>query len=159
MTHTVYLALGANLGDRRQNLAEAVKRLHECITVERKSSIYETEPWGVTGQPSFLNQVVKARTTRSPQQLWRCTYDIQLTMGRKADGIRYGPRLIDIDILFYNDLSFASYNLTVPHPRLIERSFVLVPLAEIAPDMVYPGLGCTVKNLVERIELDGIEKV
>ncbi|MCP4164371.1 MAG: 2-amino-4-hydroxy-6-hydroxymethyldihydropteridine diphosphokinase [Chloroflexi bacterium] len=159
MTYTVYLALGANLGDRRQNLVEAIKRLDECITVERSSSIYETEPWGVTDQPSFLNQVVEARTTRSPQQLWRCTYDIQLTMGRKADGIRYGPRLIDIDILFYNDLSFASYNLTVPHARLIERSFVLVPLAEIAPDMVYPGLGCTVQDLLERIELDGIEKV
>ncbi len=148
---TVYLALGANLGDRGQNLAEAIGWLGQAIAITQVSPIYETAPWGVLDQPDFLNQVIAGSTDLTPFALLAATQGIEQAMGRQPHGPRYGPRLIDIDMLFYGALTFASYALTLPHPRLVERSFVLQPLADIAPDLVHPGLGCTVATLWARV--------
>ncbi|NUQ39588.1 MAG: 2-amino-4-hydroxy-6-hydroxymethyldihydropteridine diphosphokinase [Caldilineales bacterium] len=148
---TVYLALGANLGDRGQNLAEAIGWLGQVIAITQVSPIYETAPWGVLDQPDFLNQVIAGSTDLTPFALLAATQATEQAMGRQPHGPRYGPRLIDIDMLFYGALTFASYALTLPHPRLVERSFVLQPLADIAPDLVHPGLGCTVATLWARV--------
>ena len=135
---SVWLGLGANQGDRAANLREAVRRLGECVTVERLSSLYETEPAYVADQPRFLNMVLRGTTSYSPRDLLRCLKTIEREMGRVA-GLRYGPRPIDIDILLYGDELIDEPDLQVPHPRLRERAFVLQPLAELAPDLVPPG--------------------
>ena len=152
----VFLALGTNLGDRESNLAEAVERLGACVTVLQVSPTYETDPWGVLDQPDFLNQVLEAETDLAPHDLLRCTSAVQEMMGRKTDVVRYGPRLIDIDILFYDDLVFASYSLTIPHPRLVERAFVLVPLADIAPDFRHPATADPIVKLKQRLDLTSV---
>ena len=135
---TVYLALGTNLGKRSSNLVAACKRLKEFVTVMRSSHIYETPPWGVTDQPAFLNQVLEVTTTLSPQELLTAVKDIEVQMGREPS-VQFGPRLIDIDILIYGCHEVDSPNLVIPHPRLAERAFVLVPLNELVPDLVPPG--------------------
>ncbi|MDE3088522.1 MAG: 2-amino-4-hydroxy-6-hydroxymethyldihydropteridine diphosphokinase [Chloroflexota bacterium] len=146
-----YLALGANLGDREKNLRDALARISPFVQITRVSSIYETEPWGVREQPWFLNLVLEGTTTLSPVDLLRRAKRIENEMGR-AEGIRFGPRPIDIDILFYDRLIELSPALTIPHPRLHERAFVLVPLAELAPDLIHPRLRVTVRELLNRLE-------
>lgn len=148
---TVYLGLGANLGDRAANLREARRRLGAGgVRLERCSSLYETEPWGVPDQPRFLNAVCRGRTELSPELLLALAKRIEGELGR-VPTVRYGPRAIDIDILLYDGLACASPELTIPHPRLSERAFVLVPLAEIDPDLVVPGLERTVRELLEAL--------
>jgi len=134
----VYLALGSNLGDRRANLAAALARLREGVTVDAISSLYETEPAYVTEQPRFLNAVLRGRTTIGPDELLAFVKEIERAQGRVA-GPRFGPRLVDIDLLLYGDTALTTPELTIPHPRMAERPFVLVPLAEIAPDLIPPG--------------------
>ncbi len=146
----VYLALGANLGDREQNLRVALSRLGAFVHITRVSSLYETEPWGVQDQPWFLNQVAAGTTDLSPVDLLRRVKKIEIEMGR-AEGIRFGPRPIDIDILFYDHVIQLSPALTIPHPRLHERAFVLVPLAEIAPDFVHPRLRMRIRDLLRSL--------
>ncbi|MGE5139478.1 MAG: 2-amino-4-hydroxy-6-hydroxymethyldihydropteridine diphosphokinase [Rudaea sp.] len=150
---TVYLALGTNLGDREQNLREAERRLGAAATITGRSSIYETEPWGVKDQPRFLNQVIRAETRLSPQELLSFLKAVEQQMGR-APSVRYGPRLIDLDILFYDDRVVHSPDLEVPHPRLAERRFVLVPLAELAPELVHPQLHATMPELLAALPAD-----
>ena len=147
----VFLALGANLGDREKNLHEAIARLAPFVDITSTSSIYETEPVGVREQPWFLNLVVRGTTTLSPVDLLRRVKKIEIEMGR-SEGIRFGPRPIDIDILFYDRLIELSPALTIPHPRLHERAFVLIPLAEIAPDFVHPRLRLRIRDLLAGLE-------
>jgi 2-amino-4-hydroxy-6-hydroxymethyldihydropteridine diphosphokinase len=137
-TTVVYLALGSNLGDRRANLAAAVERLREHVSVEAVSAVYETEPAYVSDQPRFLNAALRGRTALHPAQLLAFVKGVERDLGRVA-GPRFGPRVVDIDILLYGDMAIDTPQLTIPHPRMAERPFVLVPLAEIAHDLVPPG--------------------
>jgi 2-amino-4-hydroxy-6-hydroxymethyldihydropteridine diphosphokinase len=134
----VYLALGSNLGDRQANLSAAIAKLEEQgIHTLRQSSLYETEPHGIRNQPWFLNQVVEAETRLLPRQLLLRIKKIERAMGR-VPTVRNGPRPIDIDILLYERAKVKTAGLEIPHPRMLERRFVLEPLAELAPDLV-PG--------------------
>lgn len=155
MNHSVLIALGSNLGDRAENLAAARHRLAKIMTVEKVSHIYETDPWGYTEQPNFLNQALMGRTVLSVTGLLKALKQIEVEMGR-APGFRYGPRLIDLDLLFYDDLIWQTAELTIPHPRLAERAFVLVPLREIAPDWLHPVSLRTVAELAEAAGSEGV---
>lgn len=146
----VYLALGSNLGDRLQNLRDAAARLRAEVFQARVSRVYETEPWGVTAQPRFLNMVLAGETGLDPHALLNFAKGIERAMGRMPT-LRYGPRIIDIDILLYDDLLIKTGRLEVPHPRLGERRFVLVPLAEIAPELRHPISGVSMRELLERL--------
>jgi 2-amino-4-hydroxy-6-hydroxymethyldihydropteridine diphosphokinase len=153
----VYLALGSNLGDREANLALARRELSTLNNILKVSSIYETPPWGVTDQPAFLNQVLAARTNLSPLDLLKSVKEIEVRMGR-IPSVRYGPRLIDIDILMYDDTILDTPTLTLPHPRMAERAFVLVPLLEIAPDLISPVSGERLSYLLAGLDQGGITK-
>jgi 2-amino-4-hydroxy-6-hydroxymethyldihydropteridine diphosphokinase len=154
----IYLALGTNLGDRLENLRSAVQALPPDVIVLATSKVYETPPWGYADQPAFLNIAVKAETTLAPQALLEHFKALEVRLGREST-FRYGPRRIDIDILFYDDLILNSPHLVIPHPRLHERAFVLVPLADLAPDLVHPLLGKTVAELLAAVDTAGIAPV
>lgn len=157
-THTVYLALGSNLGDRHRYLRGALQYLRERVDLATISSIYETEPVGYLEQPLFLNLVCSGKTQLSPQELLKFAKEIEVTIGRQPS-LRNGPRSIDIDILIYDDLHLAQADLIIPHPRMTERAFVLVPLAEIAPRLLDPISGQTMQALLEKISQRGIKKI
>jgi len=155
--HVSFLALGSNLGDRVANLKSAREALPPLVQILVCSPIYETPPWGYTDQPPFLNQVLKAQTQLSPRKLLSHIKRIEIEMGRKAT-IRYGPRLIDIDILYYDDLILETRTLTIPHPRMTGRAFVWLPLAVIAPDLRHPVLGRTSQEMLAELDTTGIIK-
>jgi len=154
----VYLALGGNLGDRLANLREALKALEPRLHVLAESAVYETPPWGFTDQPAFLNMAVKARTRLRPRGLLRYLKDLEGRLGRE-ESFRYGPRKIDLDILFYDDLVLNEESLVIPHPRMQERAFVLVPLADVGAEVVHPVLGRTVRELLADVDASGIRRV
>jgi 2-amino-4-hydroxy-6-hydroxymethyldihydropteridine diphosphokinase len=156
MTHIIYLSLGSNLGDRLIQLQTAISSLSPSIQLIAQSSVYDTEPWGYSDQPTFLNLVIKASANLDPYEVFRFLKGIEMSMGRR-ETFRYGPRLIDLDILFYDELVLDSPELTIPHPRLAERAFVLVPLAEIAPDLNHPVFGMTIQQLKSRIDSSNIK--
>jgi 2-amino-4-hydroxy-6-hydroxymethyldihydropteridine diphosphokinase len=155
LTHTIYLSLGSNLADRAANLQAARNSLPPQVLRIDPSPIYETEPWGFTDQPLFLNQAVKAETCLTPLQLLAYLKSIEIALGRLPSS-HLGPRLIDLDILFYDDLVLDAQGLTIPHPHLSERSFVLVPLADLAPDFVHPVSGLTITDLLAKLDTRGI---
>lgn len=138
--HLVYLGLGSNLGDRLAHLRAALRALAATVSVERVSSVYDTAPQHVADQPRFLNLVCAGHTALDPLALLREAKRIEAAIGRVA-GPRFGPRVIDIDLLLYDTLVLDTLELTLPHPRLAERAFVLLPLAEIAPRQAHPALG------------------
>jgi 2-amino-4-hydroxy-6-hydroxymethyldihydropteridine diphosphokinase len=152
--HTIYLALGTNLGDRSANLRSAAERLGAAVAVERMSSVYETEPAYLLDQPRFLNMALRGSTTLEPHALLALLKRIERDMGRAA-GPRYGPRAIDLDILLYNSLALATAGLIIPHPRMAERPFVLVPMAQIAPDLIPPGWNRSIGALAEVVRGNG----
>ena len=155
MPHTVFLALGSNLGDCLANLQAAIAALKPEIFNLVCSPIYETPPWGYLDQPKFLNQVIQAETDLQPADLLTHLKKIETRLGRQP-GIQYGPRLIDLDILFFDDLIIDSPRLTIPHPGLEGRGFVLLPLAQIAPDLRHPVLGITIREMLAGANIDGI---
>lgn len=145
--HRVFISLGANLGDRGASLSEARQRLNAGGLREiRASSLYETAAWGQENQQPFYNQVLEMETFLPPRELMHFLLDIEQQMGRVREE-KYGPRKIDLDILFYDDAVIDETALTIPHPYLHQRRFVLTPLAEIAPALVHPVLNKTIREL------------
>jgi len=155
MENIVYLALGSNLGNRLANLKAAINNLTPQMTLKKKSPVYETPPWGFKDQTAFLNQVVMAETYLDPEDLLYHLKRLEIALGR-VPNFQNGPRLIDIDILFYDDLIINTPPLVIPHPRLQERAFVLVPLNDIAPDLVHPGLHKTMRELLAPLDTSDI---
>ncbi len=154
---TVYLGLGSNLGNRQDNLDRALGFLSQRLRVEKVSSIYDTEPVGNTNQPRFLNQVCRVSTGLEPMALLTLVKGIESKLGRLPHTSN-GPRPIDIDILFYDDQVIEAPGLVVPHPRLTERAFVLIPMAEIAADLVHPVNGKTIEELTSELQ-EGVQDV
>ena len=145
----VFLLTGGNLEDRMQNLQKAGSLIEECVgQILRKSSVYETAAWGNTAQPSFLNQVIEISTLLPAEKVLSTILEIEQKLGRIRRE-KMGPRMIDIDILYFNHSIFFSTNLIIPHPQLHNRRFVLVPLAEIAPEFVHPILQKNSQQLLQ----------
>ncbi|MCG3420605.1 2-amino-4-hydroxy-6-hydroxymethyldihydropteridine diphosphokinase [Oceanobacillus jordanicus] len=158
--NTVYIALGTNIEPREDHLKEALRLLmaHSEITIEKVSSIYETAPVGYTDQADFLNMVVHVHTSDSPVELLDKCQEIEQQLGRKR-GVRFGPRTIDLDILLYNHENSKTERLIIPHPRMHQRAFVLIPLYEIAPTILIQALGKNVKELVRELPETDIKDV
>ncbi|MFC1974112.1 2-amino-4-hydroxy-6-hydroxymethyldihydropteridine diphosphokinase [Chloroflexota bacterium] len=155
----VFLGLGSNMGDREGNLFRAVKQLREKVIIKELSSIYETDPVGYEQQPKFLNTVISGTTELNPFKLLDFIKRVESVLGRLTN-FQNGPRSIDIDILFYNNIVLNTPKIIIPHPRLAERAFVLVPLEEIAPDLICPlrqkKVSVLLANVVDR---DGVKLV
>jgi len=149
---TVYLGIGSNLGNREENCLRAIGLLKaKGVRIKKQSSQYETEPEGVKDQPHFINMAVEIKTDLSPRKLLETLKTIEKEMGRK-ETVKWGPRVIDLDILLYDGLIIAEPDLKIPHPLMHERTFVLKPLSEIAPDAVHPVFGKAVRQLLALIE-------
>ncbi len=145
---TAFLITGGNLGNRWENLAKAAELIEEKAgKILMMSSVYETAAWGITQQPDFYNQALAIQTLLSPDELMQTLLGIEHKMGR-VRGLRMGPRIIDIDILLMDDLIYSSPVVTIPHPRLEERRFVLTPLSEIAGDIIHPVYQKTIEKLL-----------
>lgn len=159
MNEQIFIGLGTNLGERKQNLRTAIASLERAgVRVRAVSALYETAPWGVTDQPDFLNLCLAVRTEREPRALLALLKQIEEEMGREP-AARWGPRLIDLDLLFYGKRVLAEEGLAVPHPRLAERAFVLAPLADIAPDWQHPQSGKRMRQLLAAVDREGVRRL
>ncbi len=160
MAERVFIGIGSNLGDREGNLREAMQ-LAEAgggLTIALVSSFYESEPWGVAEQPRFINAVFEAQTSLSPRELLVYLKGIEAKMGRVAT-VKWGPRLIDMDIVLYGERVISEADFEVPHPRAHERAFVMVPLSEIAPDVMHPVLGRTASRIAGPLDKAGLKRI
>lgn len=147
--HTVFLGIGTNLGDREDNLRKSLIMIEKNIgKILKSSSVYETAPWGFDAENDFLNEVLKVRTSQTPTELLTAIKMIESTMGREKDQDRYSSRIIDIDILIYDNLVLEEKGLKIPHHLMHERRFVLVPLCEIAPDLIHPVFNKSILSLL-----------
>ena len=151
----VFLGLGSNLGDREENLREALRRLAGGVQIDAVSSFYDTDPVGYLDQRAFLNAVCSGQTELTPEDLLALAKSVEAEMGRQPT-FRDGPRLIDVDILAYGNEVAITDDLAIPHPRMAERAFVLVPLSEIAPGWRHPVLGKTARELAAGVSHDGV---
>lgn len=156
--HKIYLGLGSNLGDRGANLRAAVAALGPDVRVLKESGVFETPPWGVQNQPGFLNMALEAQTDLAPAALRDHVKQIEALVGRTPT-YHWGPRLIDIDILLYDESIVDTPDLVIPHPQMHKRPFVLVPLAAIAPEAVHPLLGYSIRELLQNVDTTGITPV
>lgn len=149
-----YIGIGSNLGNRHKNCLHAIELLEiRGIKVKKKSSMYETGPWGVKDQPRFINMVIQIETSLMPHELLGVLKDIEKEIGRK-DSFHWGPRIIDLDILLFNEIVMNDKKLQIPHPYLHEREFVLRPLDEIAPDVIHPVLNMSINKLAHKMLRD-----
>lgn len=149
----VFIGIGSNEGDRLEYISRAVQRLRDCpgVELEQMATIFETEPVGGPPQPDYLNTVVSITTTLNPRQLLERLKTLEQSLGRVPSGPRWGPRVIDLDILLYDDRILNEPDLIIPHPRMHERRFVLQPLAQLAPGLVHPILGKTIADLLKAV--------
>jgi 2-amino-4-hydroxy-6-hydroxymethyldihydropteridine diphosphokinase len=154
--HTVYLSLGTNLGNKKKNLVRIAKRLSEAgMEVIRSSGIYRSPAWGYRSENDYYNQCLACTSDQAPEVLMEQILSLEKAMGRKRGGEGYADRIIDVDMLFYDDLVMDRTGLTLPHPRIQERLFVLLPMNELAPDLVHPRLGMRIRDLLEAVEDNG----
>jgi 2-amino-4-hydroxy-6-hydroxymethyldihydropteridine diphosphokinase len=153
---TVYIGLGSNLGDRVACLREAGHRLGALVRIENASQLYVAAPLGYVRDDAFVNAVICGTTTLKPLELLEMMQAIEAAMGRRS-GVHYGPRPIDLDLLFYEGVQMETRKLTVPHPRIAQRAFVLKPLAEIAPNLMHPVLYYTISQLLQ--DADDVDQV
>lgn len=145
----IYIGIGSNMGDRQAHCKDAIEKLKDKgIVIKKASSMYETKPWGLEEQSDFINMTVEAETGLSPEKLLKTLKEVEKEIGRKKT-VRWGPRIIDLDILFYDDIVINIEHLQIPHPLLHKRDFVLFPLSEIAPDKVHPVLKKNIRQLKE----------
>ncbi|MGO4701562.1 2-amino-4-hydroxy-6-hydroxymethyldihydropteridine diphosphokinase [Dyella sp. 2RAB6] len=153
-----YVALGSNLGDSRRYLSEAIEAMARLPStrVEARSRVYRTPPWGMLEQPPFLNAAVRLDTALSADELLDALLAIERAAGRSREGERWGPRTLDLDLLHMDGVRLAGERLTLPHPRIAERAFVLLPLAELAPTLDLPGQG-QVAELLAALDCSGCE--
>jgi 2-amino-4-hydroxy-6-hydroxymethyldihydropteridine diphosphokinase len=157
MKAKAFISIGSNLGDRVPNLEKAIEGLsgNPAITLIKKSSFYQTTPWGRTDQPLFINCAVEVETSLEPRQLLGFLKALEAELGRTSETHkedRWGPRVIDLDIVFYGDRVIEEEGLVIPHPHALERGFVMLPIEEIAPDFIHPGSGKKVSELAVEIE-------
>jgi len=156
-SHTVFISIGSNQGDREKALKDAAASLNPEVSPTAFSKIYETPPWGYDQQPPFLNQVIRAETALPPLELLDKFKSIEINIGRQPT-FRYGPRVIDVDILFYDATVISSERLTIPHPEIEKRAFVLVPMMDIAPDFIHPVNGRSITNLLKDLPTENIKE-
>jgi len=155
----VYIGIGSNLGDRVENLHRALECIDDVMTLDELSGVYETEPKYVLDQPAFLNMAVAGHCEMNPHALLKALKEIEVNIGRVPAAERYGPRAIDLDILFFGDQVVEEPELSIPHPLMAEREFVLKPLADIAPQFCHPSTGLTVVEMLMALEIEGDAKV
>lgn len=155
--HTAFIGVGSNVGDKADNCRKGIAAIGECegCMVEAQSPLYETEPVYVESQDWFMNGVIRIRTDLKPKVLFEQLKVIEHAMGRRSGGARFGPRILDLDILFYDDRVLRAGSLRIPHPSLHERRFVLRPLCDIAPELVHPVLGQNAKSLLSNLKDEG----
>jgi 2-amino-4-hydroxy-6-hydroxymethyldihydropteridine diphosphokinase len=158
-TRYVYLSLGSNLGDRKAHLQAALRELEDVISIQKTSSLYATDPVGVIDQPEFVNLAIEAATVLEPFELLAAVKRVERSVGRKPT-FRWGPRVVDIDILLYDGLVLETPELTIPHHEMTRRAFVLLPLAEVAPHLNHPLRHRTIAELASAVPgADGVRRI